>query len=243
MSDSEFLEYNGYCPICEAATTFRAHGRWYRGTLMCRTCENGSVPRERALALMLNRLRPHWRQLLIHESSPVNRGLSVKIRRECDGYIATHFFPEEPMGSIVNGFRNENFENTTFDDSAFDIVMSLDVLEHVFNPDLLFKDVHRTLRPGGLFISTFPIRKYQVEPHVQRARTTPTGSVEHLVTPPEYHGNPISGSGALVTYDYGYDIHQVIPKWAPFEVEITRFHNRNFGIIGEYTEVITCYKI
>ncbi len=143
---------------------------------------------------------------------------------------------------MVDGWRNENIEATSFGDEAFDLVLSLDVTEHVFNPADQFRDIYRTLKRGGLYISTFPIRKWQSKPSKPLARIRSDGAVELLKQPPEYHGNPIDGKGALVTWDYGYDIHQLITQWAPFAVEIIRFSDRHIGILGEYTEVIVCRK-
>jgi hypothetical protein len=60
--------------------------------------------------------------------------------------------------------------------------------------------------------------------------------------PPEYHGNPIDNAGALVTYDYGYDLHDLIAKWSDFDVTISRFHDRTHGIVAEFSEVIVCRK-
>ena len=51
-----------------------------------------------------------------------------------------------------------------------------------------------------------------------------------------------SDEGALVTFDYGYDVHLMLGYWVPFVVEITRFLNKPMGILGEYTEVICCEK-
>lgn len=236
------LEVDGYCPICEHAAHFVAKDKWLRGALVCGSCENGSVPRERALAHMLNRVAPDWRSLRIHESSPATRGISAKIRRECAGYVGSHFFPDQPMGTIVQGYRNENLEVQTFADNQFDIVITLDVFEHVFEPGKMIREIHRTLKPGGTYISTFPIRKHQVDSHVVRALLKPDGTIEHLVDKPEYHGNPINSEGALVTFDYGYTIHQMISAWADFDVEISRFSKQDMGILGEYTEVIACTK-
>ena len=236
------VEIQGYCPICEHAATFVAKDKWLRGALVCRTCENGSVPRERALAHVLNRVAPDWRNMRIHESSPATRGISAKIRRECAGYVGSHFFPDKPMGTIVKGYRNENLEAQTFEADQFDIVITLDVFEHVFAPGKMIQEIHRTLKPGGMYVSTFPIRKYQVDSHVQRALLNADGSVKHLVEKPEYHGNPINSEGALVTYDYGYAIHQMISTWADFDVEISRFSKQDMGVLGEYTEVIVCTK-
>ena len=66
------------------------------------------IPRERALASVLNGWFPNWRRLRIHESSPGRRGLSPKLALECPGYTATQYLPGEPPGSIVDGVRNEN---------------------------------------------------------------------------------------------------------------------------------------
>lgn len=242
MTDSGHFETKGYCPICEREATFVANGPWYRDTLFCQTCPNGSVPRERALAYILKRERPNWRDLAIHESSPMERGISAQLRNECRQYVGSHYFSDQPLGTTIGRYQNENIENQTFPSGSFDVVVSLDVTEHVFRPVQLFAEIYRTLKPGGLYISTFPIRKWQVEPAIQLARLHPDNSIEFLKEPPEYHGNPIDAKGSLVTYDYGYDIHQHIASSTQFDVEITRFSDRNHGILGEYTEVIICRK-
>lgn len=243
MADEPFyLEIQGHCPICETGATFIAKDKWYRGSLHCQSCENGSAPRERAMALVLNRVMPHWRDVAIHECAPMERGLSAKMRREATNYVGTHYFPSEAMGTIVNGWRNENIEQTTFSDASFDLVITSDVTEHVFNPGAMFRDIYRTLKPGGIYISTFPIRPGQTEGMKQLAALQADGTIKFLKVPPEYHGNPINGDGALVTWDFGYEIHELIAYWTKFSVEISRFSKRENGIIGAYTEVILCRK-
>ncbi len=242
MSEQPFyLEIKGWCPICEKPATFISKNRWLRGGLFCQSCENGSSPRERALAVVLERARPNWRDLVIHESSPMKRGVAMKIRRECKGYVASHYFPDKPFGETVDGFRNESLEALTFPANTHDIIITLDVFEHVFHPDRMMKEIYRTLKPGGVYICTFPVLKAQVDPLKPRARREADGSITHL-EPAQYHGNPISGDGALVTFDYGYDIHQKIAEWAPFDVEVSRFNSRRMGILGEFLEVVVCGK-
>jgi len=219
---------------------YTANSKWYRGSLRCRHCD--SVPRERATAFVIAREIPDWRLKSIHESSSANRGVSLKLQRECPGYIGTQFFRAERLGASVRGWRNENLETQTFDDEVFDLVVSLDVTEHVFHPDLVFREIYRTLKPKGLYISTFPIVKRQIEAAVPRAKISCAGDVIHLVAEPQFHGNPVDSKGSLVTFDYGYDIHEAIAGWAPFGVEICRFHDREIGVLGEFTEVIICRK-
>ena len=218
---------------------FSSKDPWFRDRLLCSSC--GSIVRERAVALVLNEVMPDWRRAAIHESSPGNRGIAAKMKREAPLYIASHYWPGQVLGRRINGFRNENLEAQTFADNSLDLVISLDVMEHVFDPAAVYCEVYRTLKPGGIYLHAFPIRKWQVQGAVRRAELGADGAVRHLVEP-EYHGNPIDASGSLVTFDYGYDISRQIAEWAPFNVRISRFWDPQHGIIGEYTEVVICRK-
>lgn len=230
--------HSGHCPICEADAEFTARADWYRDHLLCSGC--GSIPRERALALVLSRHFADWRKLAIHESSPGNRGISPKMRRECPGYVASQFFPGEPLGAVVKGSRNENLEAQTFSDQSFDVVVTLDVMEHVNMPDLVAREVARTLKPGGAYLFTVPTFKGGVKSE-RRSFYRQDGSVEHYAEP-EFHGNPVSDAGSLVTFHYGYDLAEKIYQWSGLDVEVSRFHDHHFGIVGEFTEVYLAAK-
>jgi len=57
---------------------------------------------------------------------------------------------------------NLNGQTTPYPDGFFDTIVSLEVIEHVFNPLSFLKEINRALRPGGtLIISTPNIRKLQ----------------------------------------------------------------------------------
>jgi SAM-dependent methyltransferase len=231
------IEFDGFCPICESETRFFAEGAWLRDELTCLKCH--SIPRERALALVLQRIFPDWRELKIHESSPANRGISSKLRNEGKDYFQSHYYPGRSEAN-VNDFYNINLEDQEFEDETFDVFVSLDVLEHVFDPATAMAEIYRTLKHQGVALLTFPIIKSQVEAVDFRANLV-NGVINYVKTK-QYHGNPIDESGSLVTVDYGYDIHQKIAEWAPFNVEIVRFNRRDVGILGEYTEVVICIK-
>jgi SAM-dependent methyltransferase len=233
-------EHKGFCPCCDTAVLFRTEHEWFRDSLLCPSC--GSVVRERALAVVLKEMFPRLGGLSIHESSPAGREFSSRLARDAHQYIASHYFPDQPLGKVVRGFVNQDLERQTFKDETFDIVLTLDVMEHVFHPDKAYSEIYRTLRPGGAYLHTFPILKYQVEACKPRATLNADGSIAHLVPEPAYHGNPIDEKGALVTFDYGYDISQQIAGWAPFDVRIIRFWDHTHGVLGEYTEVVVCLK-
>jgi SAM-dependent methyltransferase len=55
---------------------------------------------------------------------------------------------------------------TDFPESHFDFVMANQVLEHVTDPEAVITDIHRMLKPGGLFIAAFPVTETWYEGHI-----------------------------------------------------------------------------
>ena len=192
------------------------------------------------MALVLTRFFPNWRALAIHESSPTPRGISLKLKRECAGYIESQYFVGERPGAVIRGFRNENLEAQTFIDASFDLVVTLDVMEHVNLPEIVTKEITRTLKPNGIYLFTVPTYKEKVSSE-RRARYGLGGAIEHIAEP-EYHGNPVSDAGSLVTFHYGYDLAELVHRWSGMDVEVCRFHDHRHGIIGEFTEVYMATK-
>jgi SAM-dependent methyltransferase len=193
------------------------------------------------MAYCLNIFAPGYRSMRVHDVAPVNRGISNKLLQQCPGYVATNFFPDEPAGQLVKGIRNENIERQTFDDGAFDLVISLDVMEHVNRPDLACLEVARTLVSGGLYMFSTPTYKDLAESR-RRALYHGDGSVELIDAPAEYHGNPISRNGSLVTFHYGYDLARKVNQWSAMDVTCRRFHNEQIGVFGPHTEIYICRK-
>ena len=190
--------------------------------------------------LTINQLLPHWVELDIHESSPASRGVSRILAAHAPRYVATQFWPDVPCGTVYRGMQCENLEAQTFSSESFDLVVTQDVMEHVFDPQAAYQEIFRTLRPGGYHIHTTPIYKDLVQTE-QRAKMGQDGQITHLAEA-EFHGNPISGDGSLVTFHFGYDLADLITRWTPFDVEIRRFNDRTHGIVAEFSEVIICLK-
>lgn len=226
----------GYCPICDRTTSFSVLGTWYRDQLVCTTCPNGSIPRERAAATALKQYAPKWKSARVLECSPVDRGISSVLSRRAKRYTAINFFPDKPLSSVVHGIRNENLESLNFADGAFDIFVALDVLEHVPDPAKAIREIRRVLGSRGIAVLTFPIRKGQVDAVIKRAEVNPDGTVSHLAEP-EYHGNPFDPNGSLVYTDFGYDVHQWISELVDEPVHVTRYSDAYTGILGEFTDV------
>jgi SAM-dependent methyltransferase len=184
---------------------------------------------------------PKWRDSIIHESSPGARGASPRLRAGCANYIPSQYFPDVTPGEMHRGFRCENLEALTFADESIDLHVTQDVCEHIFAPDKAFREIARTLRPGGAHIFTVPLVNKD-QPTEFRARMNADGSVEHLVKPPEYHGNPISEKGSLVTVHWGYDICEYIHSASGLYTQIVYIDALDLGIRAEFIEVLITRK-
>jgi SAM-dependent methyltransferase len=233
-----YRNWTGFCPVCERNVRFLALGPWYRDQLLCASCH--SIPRQRAIIKMIQTLYPDWRKLRIHESSPGAGGASAKLARECGHYVTSHFVGSSPIGSIsADGHRNEDLGNQTFEDSSFDIVVTQDVFEHLFEPDRAIAEIARTLRPGGAHIMTVPIVRKE-SPSVRRASLAGTEIIHHLA--PEYHQNPDDPDGSLVTIDWGYDIADYLAHHSGLPTLLFAIEDKRKGICGEYLDVVVSRK-
>ena len=232
------MKNEGFCYCCSRQVIFSSDHSWLRDHYLCSYC--GSIPRERALMYCLETFYPSWRNSVIHESSPVNRGASLKLRNNCTNYIASHFFQMSPLGTIVNGFRNEDLENQTFANEAFDLVITQDVMEHLFDPGKAFMEIARTLRNGGAHIFTVPL--VNKEKPSEKWAEMRDGAVRFLGQP-EYHGNPVDPQGSPVAMHWGYDICDYILKHSGLYTTIVFIDNIELGIRAELIEVLISRKL
>jgi len=234
------FRHQGDCDICEKKVEFTARVSWFRDHLVCPVC--ASVPRERALMNVLKRYYPQYRKLKIHESSPIGRGVSARLARECRKYSMSHYFPETPLGDVnaVHKARCESLEQLTFANASFDLIITQDVMEHVFDPEAAFREIARVLKPGGAHLFTVPLVQ-KTEPSRRRAILEENGDVTHLLEA-EYHGNPVSDEGSLVTMDWGYDIVSTIMKASGMGSHIICIDDIDRGIRAEFIDVIVSLK-
>ena len=238
VTNTPFLTTSGQCPTCKTDTTFIAQKSWLRDHFLCSHC--GSIPRERALMVVLEQFFPNWRELTIHESSPIPRGATICLLNECVNYIPSQFIPTEPFGSVIDGARNENLEDLTFSNESIDLHISQDVLEHIFNPSKVFQELARTLKPGGAHIFTVPLVNKE-RPSNIRVTIGSDGVLQHL-KPASYHSNPVSNEGSLVTFDWGFDITQYIHDASGLFTQMIYIEDLSRGIKAEYIEVLVTMK-
>ncbi len=101
--------------------------------------------------------------ILDNGCDPTGRQLALLAERTQGRVVGTNVAPGFPQHTVKRRRVNNQFyrmdgQNLTFDDESFDLVMSLNVLEHVPNPARYLQECCRVLRPGGVgFFSWYPV--------------------------------------------------------------------------------------
>jgi SAM-dependent methyltransferase len=77
--------------------------------------------------------------------------------------LGLNVIPVEPLrsGAVTlakNGFItfNSTLESLELPNNSIDAIGAFDVLEHLEKPEMLLKEIHRVLKPGGTFICSVP---------------------------------------------------------------------------------------
>ena len=203
---------------------------WQREHCRCIRCNSSS--RGRALTQTLIETVPDWKQKTILEFAP-HGAVSGMLETGCSDYHGSVFLPDVALGSEVNGRLNQDLRALTLADESYDIVISQDVLEHVFEPEKAFAELGRILKPGGVHIFTVPFNKHDQT----RPRAVLNGEqVQHLLEP-EYHGDPVNPSGTLVVTNWGHDICDLIFEVSGMQTTYNSPQIEELGIIGGNLEV------
>jgi len=136
-----------------------------------------------------------------------------------------------PFGATSpGGIRNESLTRLTFADGAFDHILSFDVFEHIPDYGHAFAECFRCLSPGGNLLFSVPFIPSNAETLV-RARVTEGGDIEHLL-PPEYHGDPMSQSGCLCFYHFGWDMLAELRRAGFAQANALLYWSDCFGYLG-----------
>jgi SAM-dependent methyltransferase len=190
--------------------------------------------------LIIEKYYPNWRDLHIHESSPSNRGASLKLIKGAENYIASQYNPHKPFGTLIENYINQDLENQTFNDETFDLVITQDVMEHLYEPGKAFAEIARTLKKGGAHIFTVPIINRHKPSEVWAIKGENNSPV--FLRWPEWHGNPIDSKGSPVTMHWGFDIVSFIKEKSGLETTIEYLDNLDYGIRAELIEVFISKK-
>ena len=220
----------GWCACCRSETTFIETGSWLRDQFLCERCQ--SIPRFRAVSHTLDTYFPAWEQAALHEFAPP----ADFVGRYCAHYSSSPW----AEGLVHEDTRGtERLDRLSFADNTFDLVVTQDVLEHVFDPGAALREIMRVVKPGGAHVFTTPKHK-GLRATRQRA-SIEDGQVRHLLDP-QYHGDPLAADRELVTWDYGDDVEVRFSEWCGLPTVSYVVRDRQLGLDGEYLDVFVIRK-
>ena len=144
-------------------------------------------------------------------------GLSAHLARVLGPtrYKPTQYHPTIPCGEalpIPGNVALDLEKQSCIPDGSFDLVITQDVFEHIYDAAAAFAEIERTLKPGGMHIFTVPVTS-KMNATFEAATRASDGSVI-MHAPPEVHGNPMSGDGSLLTHQWGFDIVDFVRRHA-----------------------------
>lgn len=246
--DHHFV-YKGYCAVCGRDTCMH-----YSGVPADKTNENGNTHflREHFVCLECG-CNARLRFMIQKMRKEYNRGMKVyayervtATYREIakfipkDDLIGSEYFGNQYVsGEYVDGVLHEDAANLSFGDDSFDLMLSMDVFEHTYYYENVYREVYRVLKPGGKLLLTIPMRPIYDET-VERAKIV-DGEIVHMMEP-IYHGDPLQPqNGVLEFIQYGWDIIPFLKKIGFREVKMKTYYSINdayLGCIPFYFELI-----
>ena len=128
---------------------------------------------------------PRFYYFLIHVVSPVcsDRRPLKRFLESAEGLVLNIGSGNSPRQDGVVNLDMMDYDNVDivcdihhlpFKDNSIDAVMSLAVLEHVREPALVLKEVHRVLKTGGRVFSVIPfMQPFHASPHDYQRYTLP----------------------------------------------------------------------
>ena len=189
-----------YCPLCNRKRVFvRLDANEI--SVRCISCRATSITL--SIVAVLRSISPNLKLKNVYELS--SRGPLVHyLNRNSKSLTCSEYFKDTTPGDYKNEVQCQDVQSLTFPNESFDICTSTEVFEHVPNDARAFSEVHRVLKPSGIFVFTVPIDIGNKT--IERATLTSGGEVRHLL-PPEYHSDPIRNDHPILAFrNYGYDI-------------------------------------
>jgi len=253
VEKDEKWQYNGYCDCCEQhldmigdwalsefscnydAYIFDAskYSRWYervplfRETLVCPKCRLNN--RQRGIFFVLKNLEIEVGRQDIYVYEQITPFYSELTKKGKQVFGSEYLGKDYTRGMIYGKVRHEDAHCLTFESGSFDLLISNDVFEHVYDLNQTLREAYRVLRKNGILLLSVPFDISRITTY-KRAKIM-NDSIQHIL-PPIYHGNPVSKNGSLVYYDFGWDIIDIIKSNGFGKAFMQYYYAPNHALIG-----------
>lgn len=252
----------GFCNVCGKRVVFFYESQSLRREqLICSNC--GAISRYRSMARGLLKAIQELSGVEAASVCALKRAHSRQPLRVYDTQVPFKFFraaytmprllakvrwvelftssydEDLPPGYVLGpNYSNENLEQLTFADHAFDIILTSDVMEHVRLPERAHAEIKRVLRPGGFYIFTVPFLPDQYETRTLIQVRDPHNPFDDVVLHEDYHEDGNAPGGRVAVYrEYGLQLLYELEALG-FTVNLFMTDHPELGIFD--TELFYC---
>lgn len=204
--------YPGFCECCKKEVYFELNYQYagtkpnWREGAVCPRCGCNSRMRYVLGRAIRNGAAAGNKRIYLYEKVTASY---QSLLRYVPDLIGSEYLGEDKVGGkYYEGVRHEDAMRLSFETESMDMMISMDVFEHVAGFEEAFSEAYRVLKKGGKLLLTVPFYTDR-DMTESRAKIDTRGNIVHL-KPPEYHGNPLSKEGSLVFHEYGWDLFDIL---------------------------------
>jgi len=248
--DYPYFYYNAYCAACGKDVVMIYHGlkegqfrlknglAGFREEFFCPVC--GGQGRIRYVSSRVKKEYKRGMKVYMYEyKAPGYRAVSKFVSPK-DLVGSEYFGAEYRSGEYINGILHEDAAALSFEDESFDIMVSLDVFEHIYFYEKALREVWRVLKPGGKLLLTIPM---SVNRDYTEDRAKIVNGETILLKEPIYHGGGTETEYGLLEYTtFGWDILNVMKSVGFSKVLIRTYYSINEAYFGTLTFIFELVK-
>lgn len=243
----ETFYYSGTCAICNSQQNFimdyRYAQEWngqlipnWRERMVCPNC--GCNSRQRLIVHKIFENYNIGNNVLMYEQSS---DVFQKVQREIPQVKGFEYVGEEyGITGTYKGIPCEDICNLSFKDESYDLIVSNDVFEHVYDYEQAFQEAYRILKPGGRLLFTVP---FNANSDMTARRVRKEGNDIILTESEWYHGNPIGDFKPLLVYQlFGWDMLESLKKCGFTDAVGKVYYSISDGYMGYLPLYFEAYK-
>lgn len=192
---------------------------------------NGLDMRSRAVldVVAASRFATNKRNTTIYCGEALSQ-LALDLRGMYPRFVGSQYMPEPDKQAQMYPIVHQDIMALDLPDESFDLVLTIEVLEHIPDLAMSLREQARVLRPGGVMLATFPFH-WGSDNTLQKAELR-EGTIRHLVGTPEYHGDSMRDDGILVYQIPGWDVVRLAESCGFSRAGFIFYSTAIGGIIG-----------